>query len=83
MDAAIRLLAAIGAHRVAYGLSLIGAFSLGLASALVAIALLALRTREMVGRRLGTRAAHVLPILSALVIVGFGVVFATRGLMQI
>jgi ABC-type nickel/cobalt efflux system permease component RcnA len=77
------MLAAIGAHRVVYGLSLIVAFSVGLASALIAIALLALRARGMVDRRLGTSAARVLPVLSALVIVGFGLFFLTKGVLQV
>jgi nickel/cobalt transporter (NicO) family protein len=81
--ALVVLLAAISAHRVAYGLSLIVAFSAGLASALIAIAMLALRARGLVDRKLGTRAARVLPILSALVIVGFGVFFLTKGVLQV
>jgi ABC-type nickel/cobalt efflux system permease component RcnA len=81
--ALVVMLAAIGAHRVVYGLSLIVAFSVGLASALIAIALLALRARGMVDRRLGTSAARVLPVLSALVIVGFGLFFLTKGVLQV
>jgi nickel/cobalt transporter (NicO) family protein len=80
--ALVVLLASIAAHRVAYGLSLIGAFSLGLAAALVGISLVALRARTVVDRRLGVRAAAIVPVLSALVIVGFGVFFVARGLMQ-
>jgi hypothetical protein len=74
--------ASIAAHRVAYGLSLIGTFSVGLAAALVGISLVALRARTVVDRRLGVRAAAVVPVLSALVIVGFGVFFVARGLVQ-
>ena len=77
------LLGAISAHRVVYGVSLILAFSIGLAGALVAIALLALRARSFVGARLGSRTMRILPIVSALVIVGFGAFFFVRGLTQV
>ncbi len=80
--ALVVLLASIAAHRVAYGLSLIAAFSVGLAAALVSISLIALRARSVVDRRLGVRAAAVVPVVSALVIVGFGVFFVARGLIQ-
>jgi nickel/cobalt exporter len=81
--ALVVLLAAISAHRVGYGLALIVAFSVGLASALIAIGILALRARSVVGRRLGSRVAGIVPILSALVIVGFGVFFLVRGAFQV
>ena len=81
--ALVVLLAAIATHRVAYGLALILAFSLGLATALIVVAMGALRARTFVSRRLGSRAAGVLAILSALVIVGFGLFFVARGVAQI
>lgn len=81
--ALVVLLGAISAHRVGYGLALIIAFSAGLATALIAIALLALRARTFVAARLGSRVAGVLPVLSALVIVGFGAFFLVRGLTQV
>jgi ABC-type nickel/cobalt efflux system permease component RcnA len=80
--ALVVLLASIAAHRVVYGLALIGVFSAGLAAALVAISLVALRARSVVDRRLGVRAAAIVPVVSALVIVGFGLFFVARGLMQ-
>ena len=81
--ALVVLLAAISAHRVAYGLSLIVAFSAGLAAALIAIALLALRARGVVDRRLDHRVARAIPVLSAFVIVGFGAFFLTKGLLVV
>jgi nickel/cobalt transporter (NicO) family protein len=81
--ALVVLLASIAAHRVAYGLALIGSFSIGLAAALVGISMVALRARTVVDRRLGHRTAAVIPVLSALVIVGFGIFFVTRGLLQV
>jgi nickel/cobalt transporter (NicO) family protein len=81
--ALVVLLAAFTAHRVAYGLSLIVAFSFGLASALIAIALVALRAKRAVDRHLGSRIALVLPLLSAAVILGFGLYFLVRGALQV
>jgi ABC-type nickel/cobalt efflux system permease component RcnA len=77
------LTAAAAYHRVGYGLGLIVAFSLGLATALIAVALLALRARAMVSRQLGSRVAGILPIASAAVIVGFGLFFVVKGLAQV
>src|SRR5439155_11047890 len=77
------LTGAISAHRIGYGLALISAFSLGLAAALIGIGLVALRARSAVAARLRGRWAGLIPIGSALVIVGFGVFFATRGLTQL
>jgi nickel/cobalt transporter (NicO) family protein len=81
--ALVVLLAAIGTHRVVYGLALILTFSLGLAAALIVAALGALRARTFVARRLGTGTAAVLPVISALVIVGFGLFFVVRGAAQV
>jgi nickel/cobalt transporter (NicO) family protein len=77
------LTGAIAYHRIGYGLSLIVAFSLGLASALIAIAILALRARSLVSRKLGSRVGGILPIASAAVIMGFGLFFLVRGVGQI
>jgi ABC-type nickel/cobalt efflux system permease component RcnA len=77
------LTGAISAHRVGYGLALISAFSLGLAGALIGIGLLALRARSVVAARLRGRWARLIPLGSALVIVGFGLFFAARGLTQL
>ena len=49
--ALVVLLGAIEAHRVAYGLALVMAFSTGLALALIAVGMGALRAREAVARR--------------------------------
>jgi ABC-type nickel/cobalt efflux system permease component RcnA len=77
------LTGAIGAHRIGYGLALISAFSLGLAGALIGIGLLALHARAAVSRRLHGSWATLIPLGSALVIVGFGLFFAARGLGQV
>ena len=77
------LLGAIRAHRLGYGLSLIFAFSLGLAAALVLVGLFALRARSLISNRFNGRWVSLIPVLSAVLIMGFGVVFAGRGFMRI
>jgi nickel/cobalt exporter len=77
------LAGAISAHRVGYGLALICAFSMGLAAALIGIGLVALRARSVVAARLRGRWTGLIPLGSALVIVGFGLFFAARGLTQL
>jgi nickel/cobalt transporter (NicO) family protein len=77
------LAGSISAHRLGYGLVLVGAFSLGLAGALILVGLLALRARALVAGRLNSRLAAAIPLLSAMVIVGFGLFFSARGLAQL
>ena len=77
------LTGSISAHRIGYGLGLIAAFSLGLATALILIGLLALRARSLVAAHLRGRWAALVPLGSALVIVGFGLFFAARGATQL
>jgi len=77
------LTGAIAYHRIAYGLGLIVAFSCGLATALILVAVLSLRARSMVSRRLGSKVGGLLPILSAAVIMGFGLFFLARGVAQV
>jgi nickel/cobalt exporter len=77
------LTGAISAHRIGYGLALISAFSIGLAGALIGIGLLALRARTLVAARLQARWAGLIPPVSALLIVGFGLFFLARGLTQV
>src|SRR5205823_8878280 len=77
--AIVVLVSTFTAHRVAFGLSLIVAFSAGLAAALVVVGIVALRARTFVARKLGGPALWVMPMLSALVIVGFGAFFVARG----
>ncbi|MGZ6546063.1 MAG: nickel/cobalt transporter, partial [Actinomycetota bacterium] len=82
-SALIVMLAAIDAHRVAYGLGLILAFSAGLAGALIVVSLGALRAREAMARRLSSFWGRLVPVLSASTIVGVGVFLAVRGAGQI
>lgn len=76
------LLAAVALHRVAYGLSLIAAFSVGLAAALVVVGVVAIRAKELVARRFHSKAARSLPLFSAGAIAVVGLVLAIRALAQ-
>ncbi len=82
-SALLVMLGAINAHRVAYGISLVLAFSLGLATALIVIGTGALKAREMVSRRLSSTMGRLVPVLSASAIVAVGAFLSVRGLAQI
>ena len=81
--ALVVLLASVAVHRVAYGMALIAAFSLGLAVALVGVGLLALGARDLVERRMSGRFARVVPVFSAVAIVGLGIVLTVGGASQL
>jgi nickel/cobalt exporter len=81
--ALVVLLAAVALDRIAYGLALIGSFSLGLATALVLVGLVALRARDVVAGRMSGRGARLVPVLSAASIALLGVVLTFRGFLQI
>jgi ABC-type nickel/cobalt efflux system permease component RcnA len=81
--ALVVLLATMALDRLAYGLGLIAAFSLGLAAALVVVGVVALRARDMVYRRMSSRFASAVPVLSASAIAVVGIVLAVRGFAQI
>ena len=76
------LLAAVALHRVAFGLSLIAAFSVGLAAALVGVGLLAIRAKDLIAGRLHGRAARLLPLFSAGAIASVGVFLTVRAAAQ-
>jgi ABC-type nickel/cobalt efflux system permease component RcnA len=82
-SALVVLLAAIAQHRVALGLLLILAFSLGLAATLSVLGLLVVHAGRVAGRATARVAAlgpvvTALPAVSALVIVGAGVLLTAR-----
>lgn len=81
--ALVVLLATMALDRLAYGLGLIAAFSLGLAAALVVVGVVALRARDMVFRRMSSRFASAVPVLSATAIAVVGIVLAVRGFAEI
>jgi nickel/cobalt exporter len=81
--ALVVLLSTVHQHRVAFGLSLIVAFSVGLAAALVTVGLLALRARAALAPRLSGRLAHAVPLVSAAAIVVVGAVLVTQALARL
>ena len=81
--ALVVLLAAVALDRIAYGLALIGAFSLGLATALVVVGLVALRARDVVAGKMSGTTARVVPVFSAASIALLGLVLTFRGFVQI
>ncbi len=79
--ALVVLLAAISLHRVAFGLVLIVAFSIGLASVISAIGLIAIGARSTFKRvSFEGRIVRALPAVSALLVLGIGVVMTARAL---
>ncbi|HXG18283.1 MAG TPA: hypothetical protein VNN62_04320 [Methylomirabilota bacterium] len=80
--ALVVLLSAVALHRIAFGLLLIVAFSVGLAAVLVGTGLLVVSARGVVQRWNGEgRWMEYLPFLSPLVITPLGVVIAVRSLL--
>ena len=82
--ALVVLLAAISLHRVGYGLVLIVAFSLGLAATISGIGLLAIAAKGVFGRLDFERGAvRLLPAVSAIVVLGLGLVMTLRALPHV
>ncbi len=80
-SALVVMLGAIALHRVAFGLVLVVAFSLGLAGTLTSVGLLVVYARRFVDRvPAGGRAVRLLPAFSAGVITVLGVVLTLRAL---
>ncbi len=71
-SALLVMLAAIQVQRAAYGIALVLAFSVGLAIALLAIGIGALRARDVVLSRLSTRVGAAIPVASAAAILLVG-----------
>jgi nickel/cobalt transporter (NicO) family protein len=80
--ALIVLLGAVALHRIAFGVALVAAFSVGLAAALTLIGVLVLRARAFAARRLGSRVATWIPIASATVICAVGAVLTWRAALS-
>jgi ABC-type nickel/cobalt efflux system permease component RcnA len=83
-SALVVLLAAISLHRVAYGILLVVAFSVGLAGMLTAVGLAFVYARRFVklDGKFG-RAAQAIPILSAFVITCAGAAILYEALEQL
>ena len=83
-SALVVLLAAISLHRVAFGLVLILAFSLGLASTITAIGLVAVYAKRAFSRlSFQGRVLGLLPAASALVILVAGVLMTLRAVPEV
>ena len=83
-SALVVLLAAISLHRVAFGMLLVLAFSVGLALAITCVGLVAVLAKRAFARFDGNgRLLSVLPAVSALVIVIAGVAMVARALPKV
>jgi nickel/cobalt transporter (NicO) family protein len=83
-SALVVLLSAIALHRVGFGLALIVAFSLGLATTITAIGLLAVLARRAFGRlSLNGRLVRALPAVSALLILAVGIGITLNALPEV
>ena len=83
-SALVVLLAAISLHRVAFGMLLVVAFSLGLAVAITTVGLVAVLARRAFARFDGRgRLLTLLPAISAIVIVIAGVAMVARALPKV
>jgi nickel/cobalt transporter (NicO) family protein len=83
-SALVVLLAAISLHRLAFGLVLIVAFSVGLAVSITGVGLLAVLARGTFGRRsLDRLALRLLPAVSAAVIVAAGIAMTLHALPKV
>ena len=83
-SALVVLLAAVSLHRLAFGLVLIVAFSLGLALTITGIGLAAVLARSAFGRRsFDGLVLRLLPAVSAVVIVVAGVAMTVRALPKV
>ena len=71
-SALVVLLGSVALGRVAFGLTLVAAFSVGLAGALTLLGIVVVRARAIMARRFGTQANTILPILSAATIAALG-----------
>jgi nickel/cobalt transporter (NicO) family protein len=76
--ALVVLLGAVALHRVAFGVTLVAAFSVGLAAALSLLGLLVVKARGYAAARFGHASTAVLPIGSAALIVAMGLFLTTR-----
>jgi len=77
------LLSAVALHRIAYGMALITAFSVGLATVLIVIGLLVVSTRHWFERfPAGEGLLRRLPVASAVAITLIGVMLIIRAVTQ-
>jgi nickel/cobalt exporter len=75
------LLGAVALHRVALGIALVSAFSVGLAAALSAIGVIVIKARGVAEARLGGRAGALAPIVSAGAMAAAGLLVVVRAVL--
>jgi nickel/cobalt exporter len=78
--AVLVLVAAVALGRTAFGIALVGAFGLGLAGALSAVAMMAIQLNRTIARRMPAAIVAALPVVSAAAIVIAGSLVAGGGL---
>lgn len=81
--AIVVLLGAVAVDRIGYGLMLIACFSVGLAAALVGIGVFAVKARDVVVVRMGSRLGRLAPIFGAAVMAAVGMFLVARALTQL
>ena len=82
-SALILLLSAISLQRIAFGVVLIVAFGVGMAVVLVGVGVLLVRASSLLERRRApARLMGVLPLVSAVVVIGAGIVVTTQAFLQ-
>jgi ABC-type nickel/cobalt efflux system permease component RcnA len=81
--ALVVLLGAIALHRVAYGIALVTAFSIGLAGALTIVGVLVLKARSIAERRFGMGFGTLMPVLSATAIFAIGLLLTARAAVNL
>jgi ABC-type nickel/cobalt efflux system permease component RcnA len=82
-SALVVLLGSIALGRVAFGLTLVAAFSVGLAGALTLLGIVVIRTRALMARRFGARANTSLPICSAATIAALGTYLTVSAVLNV
>lgn len=82
-SALVVFLGAVALHRVAFGLTLVAAFSVGLAGALMVVGLLVLKARDVAQRRMSRNVGPALQILSAAAILAVGLVLTARAIFEL
>jgi len=70
--AVVIMLLAISLHRVLLGITVIAAFSLGLATTLMITGVLLLKASDLVIHRFGERNLMIIPLMGTLIIIGLG-----------
>ncbi|MDP9225340.1 MAG: hypothetical protein M3P18_16145, partial [Actinomycetota bacterium] len=82
-SALIVLLAAVALHRIAFGVVLVGVFSIGLAGALTTVGVLVIKARTYASRRWGESLTNALPIFSAAAILLIGAVLTAGAVAKL